>query len=52
MANVRSKTLRWVEGEKGKLLSIESVNTFYPPKVKRVKDIILIGKVIYSWREH
>jgi len=46
------KTLRWVEGEKGKLLSIESLNTFYPPKVKRVKDVVLIGRVIWSWREH
>jgi len=44
------KRLRWAE--KPRLLSIESVDPFYPPVFKEVKDIILIGQVIWSWRSH
>ena len=44
------KTLRWAK--KGEWLSIESANNFYPPVVKRVDEVAVIGKVIWSWREH
>lgn len=44
------KILRWAE--KGRLLSIESANPFYAPVFKSVDDIILVGRVIWSCREH
>lgn len=44
------KRLRWAE--KPRLLSIESVDPFYPPVFKEVDDIVLIGQVIWSWRSH
>jgi transcriptional regulator with XRE-family HTH domain len=43
------KRLRWAE--KGHLLLIESEDRFYPPVVKRVQEVILIGQVIWAWRE-
>ena len=45
------KRLRWADKDKG-LLLIESEDRFYPPVVKGTRDIVLIGKVIWSWREH
>lgn len=44
------KKLRWAE--KGRLLSIESANEFYPPVFKSANEITLIGRVIWSCREH
>ncbi len=44
------KRLRWAE--KGKWLSIESEEKFYAPVVKRPQEVMLIGRVIWSWREH
>ena len=44
-----AKYLRWAE--KGRWLSIESENKSYPPVVKAVDDILLIGKIIWAWRE-
>lgn len=46
------KRLKWTEGGKGQWLSIESEEKFYRPVVKSVKDVVLIGRVIWSWREH
>lgn len=43
------KRLRWAE--KGRLLLIESEDRFYPPVAKQVRDIVLIGQVIWAWRE-
>ena len=43
------KYLHWAE--KVEWLSIESENKFYKPVVKRVEDMILIGRVIWAWRE-
>ena len=43
------KYLRWFE--KGKILSIESENLFYKPVLKKVEDIVLIGKAIWAWRD-
>lgn len=43
------KRLRWAE--KGRLLLIESEDRFYPPVVKHSQDIVLIGQVIWAWRE-
>ncbi|MCL2029425.1 MAG: LexA family transcriptional regulator [Deltaproteobacteria bacterium] len=44
-----AKRLRWVE--KGRWLSIESENTRYPPVVKDIDEVKLIGKIIWAWRE-
>lgn len=44
------KRLRWAE--KPRLLSIESYDPFYAPVFKDVKDVVLIGEVVWSWREH
>jgi len=44
------KYLRWIE--KKKWLAIESANTFYEPVFKRPEEVVLIGKVIWSWRRH
>jgi phage repressor protein C with HTH and peptisase S24 domain len=44
------KYLRWVE--KGKLLSIESENKLYAPVFRKVREVTLIGQVIWSCREH
>ncbi len=43
------KYLRWAE--RGKLLSVESENNFYKPVFKNVDEVILIGKVIWAWRD-
>ncbi|UQZ90026.1 hypothetical protein C4J81_12770 [Deltaproteobacteria bacterium Smac51] len=43
------KYLRWAE--KGKLLSVESENSFYKPVFKSVDEVVLIGKVIWAWRD-
>lgn len=43
------KRLRW--GDKGKTIIIESEERFYPPVVKSIQDIVLIGRVIWAWRE-
>lgn len=43
------KRLRWAD--KGKTVIIESEERFYPPVVKPVKEILLIGRVIWAWRE-
>jgi len=44
------KYLRWAE--KGKILSIESDNKFYKPVFRKAREVILIGRVIWSCREH
>jgi len=44
------KYLRWVE--KGKVLSIESENNFYKPVFRKTREVVLIGQVIWSCREH
>ena len=44
-----AKYLRWAE--KGRWLSIESENKRYPPVVKPVEEVKLIGKIIWAWRE-
>ncbi len=43
------KYLRWAD--KGKILSIESENPLNKPVFKRVDEVILVGKVIWAWRE-
>ena len=43
------KRLRWVE--KGRWLSIESIDPYYLPVIKRPEDVLLIGQVIWAWRE-
>ncbi len=43
------KYLRWFE--KGKIISIESEDRFYKPVLKRIDEVLLIGKVFWSWRE-
>ena len=43
------KYLRWAE--RGKLLSVESENSFYKPVFKRVDEVLLIGRVIWAWRD-
>lgn len=43
------KYLRWAE--KGRLLSIESEMPYVKPVYKAVEDVVLIGKVIWAWRE-
>jgi phage repressor protein C with HTH and peptisase S24 domain len=45
------KHLRWAE--KGRSLLITSPNQeLYPPLVKRLADIRIVGRVIWSWRDH
>ena len=44
-----AKYLRWAE--KNRWLSIESENKRYPPLVKAVDEVKLIGKIIWAWRE-
>jgi transcriptional regulator with XRE-family HTH domain len=45
------KFLSW--GEKGKSVLITSPDIFlHPPITKRLSDIQLIGRIIWSWREH
>ena len=44
------KRLYWAD--KGKRLALESENKDYPLKFMDVDDIQLIGRVIWSWREH
>lgn len=43
------KYLRWFE--KGKIVSIESEDRYFKPVLKPIEDIVLIGKVFWSWRE-
>ena len=43
------KRLRWAE--KGQWLSIESIDPYYAPVIRRPADVILIGPVIWAWRE-
>ena len=43
------KYLRWFE--KGKIVSIESEDRFYKPVLKRIDEVVLIGKVFWAWRE-
>ena len=44
------KFVRW--GEKGKSVVISSPsNELYPPIVRLVEDVSLIGRVIWAWRE-
>ena len=45
------KYLRWAE--KGRILSIASEKArVYPPFFKEVDEVQLIGRVVWSWREH
>jgi hypothetical protein len=44
------KYLRWAE--KNEWLSIESENSLYKPEVKKKEDVTIIGRVIWSCREH
>ena len=44
------KRLSWAE--KGKSLIISSENDFYKPVLRKINEVKLIGKVIWSWREH
>jgi hypothetical protein len=44
------KYLRWVE--KGKVLSLESENKSYKPVFRKAREVILIGRVIWSCRKH
>jgi len=44
------KFLRWAE--KGRLLALESENKSYKPVFLRLKDVTLIGRVIWSCRAH
>lgn len=44
------KYLHWAE--KNRLLSVESENSFYRPVFRHPKEVLLIGRVIWSWREH
>lgn len=43
------KRLRWAE--KNRLLLIESEDRFYPPVIKNINEVTLIGQVIWAWRE-
>ena len=43
------KYLRWFE--KGQIVSIESEDRFFKPKLKRVDEVAVIGKVFWAWRE-
>lgn len=43
------KFLRWAE--KGRILSVESENPLNKPVFKRADEVVLIGKVIWAWRE-
>jgi len=44
------KYLRWAE--KGKSLILESENKFYKPVVRKLREVALVGQVIWSCREH
>lgn len=44
------KRLYWAD--KGQRLALESENKDYPLKFMDVDDVLLIGRVIWSWREH
>jgi hypothetical protein len=45
------KYLSWAERGKAVLITSPS-NDLYKPIVKPVKEIRLIGRVIWSWRDH
>ena len=45
-----AKYLRWAE--KGRLLALESENKAYQPVYRKVKEVTLIGRVIWSCRQH
>jgi phage repressor protein C with HTH and peptisase S24 domain len=44
------KFLRWAE--KGRLLALESENKLYKPVFRRVKEVTLIGRVVWSCRAY
>jgi len=44
------KYLRWAE--KGKRLALESENKFYKTVYRKIREVTLIGQVIWSCREH
>lgn len=44
------RRLRWAE--KSRLLSIESADPASPPVFKDIKDVILVGEIIWSCRTH
>lgn len=44
------RRLKWVE--RGQLLAIEAENPSHETVYKRARDIRLIGRIIWSWREH
>jgi transcriptional regulator with XRE-family HTH domain len=45
------KYLRWAD--KGKYISITSPDIYlHPPIIKKLNDIQLVGRVIWSWRDH
>ena len=44
------KRLKWAERDQ--LLAIESENGFYETLYRRPEEVKLIGRVIWSWREH
>lgn len=44
------KRLKWAE--RNKLLAIESENGFYETIYRRPTEVRLIGRVIWSWRDH
>ena len=43
------KYLNW--GVKDESVLVQSANDFYEAEVRRVEDIIIIGRVIWAWRE-
>jgi transcriptional regulator with XRE-family HTH domain len=43
------KYLKWFEEDE--IVSIESEDRFYKPVLKRIDEVVLIGKVIWAWRE-
>ena len=44
------KYVSWAE--KDRLLAIESENKFYETIYRKPKEVLVIGRVIWSWREH
>ncbi|MGL4208258.1 MAG: S24 family peptidase [Candidatus Adiutrix sp.] len=49
-ASCAIRRLKWVE--RNRLLSIESENKLFEPIYKEAKDVLIIGKVIWSSRSH
>jgi hypothetical protein len=46
------KYLSWSNKERGDVLISSPAMEPYPPIVKNLKDLVVIGRVIWSWREH